>query len=227
MKKTFLLPSRNEVSSSRSGEVVGRAARGRAPRICSDATGGGGGEETLMQGAGGVMRDGATVSGTMLTLVSRSFDVTRRDGYGCPAFATPARVIDSRRVVVAGDFATNGPKETYGRRRVHGKAGSYAAAPPMNSQENDHSVRKRRSQTNPILRRLFTRFFSTVRRDPDVMTVAAVPVEMSIPAPPESTDNDMARLSALVALCVGSDCGLGVRGTPRHKPTTVAEFQYS
>jgi hypothetical protein len=57
------------------------------------------------------------------------------------------------------------------------------------------------------------------------MTVAAVPVEMSIPAPPEPTDNDMARLSALVALLVRADFLVGVGGTPRHKTDDSSGIQ--
>jgi hypothetical protein len=67
--------------------------------------------ETLVQ-ADAVMRDGATISSAVLALVSRPFNVARRYRNRCPAFFDPAGIINIGCVVVAGDFAANGPKET-------------------------------------------------------------------------------------------------------------------
>ena len=56
-----------------------------------------------------VMRDSTAIGGAVLTLVSRPSYMARGDRDGRPAFDGPARIIDIGCVVVAGDFAPNGP----------------------------------------------------------------------------------------------------------------------
>ena len=58
---------------------------------------------------GVVMSDRAAIRSAMLTSVSRPFYVAGRYGDGLPAFGGPARVINLWCVVIARDFAPNGP----------------------------------------------------------------------------------------------------------------------
>jgi hypothetical protein len=58
------------------------------------------------------MNNGAPISGAVLTLILRSFDLAGRHRDGCPAFEPPARVVGIGRVVFARNLAPNGPIKT-------------------------------------------------------------------------------------------------------------------
>ena len=65
-------------------------------------------EEALVR-RGAVVNDCPAILSAVLALIACALHVPRRHRKGCPAFHRPSGIYGVRRVLIAGDFATNGP----------------------------------------------------------------------------------------------------------------------